>query len=379
MRDLKKEIAALNDIVLSNITMLSEIPSPTYREQAKAILLAERFSESQLDNCCTDDIGNAIGVLSGTKGQRNILLAAHLDTNFKEKVDHTVRFEQNHIRGVGISDNSIGVAIIASLPTMLEKLNIRLHANLILMGTVHSLGSGNIAGMRSFLDNSSINFDNAICIEGNSLGRISVSSQGMVRGEILYHTPEKENSIYRDTQDTIMSLNLIINRILELRLPRQPLTKIIINSVRCGGSFNTIPSNGIIRFEIESESEILVNEFASVIQNICDEVSARSDGSITLNTIATRRPGGLSFSHPFVEKVRKILVDLQVEPRFLYSTSELSACIDHDIPAVTIGITTSTHANTIDEKVDIAPIPTGIAQLINLLLAIDAGECDEIK
>lgn len=373
---LRDAIVPVIDIVLSNVTMLSEIPAPTYHEQAKATFLSECFSESQLDDCATDDIGNAFGVLSGKKKNRNILLVAHLDTNFQQNVDHTVHFEHDHILGVGVSDNSIGAAVVASLPIVLARLNIELDANIILMGSVQSLGSGNIAGIRSFLDNKTVHVDNAICVEGNALGRLSASSQSMFRGQIRYSTPERPTGVYVDAQNTVMCLNLIINRMLELRLPHRPLTNIVINAVRCGRSFNAIPTDGTVRFEINSESEQLVNELTIAVQNICDEVSLRVQADITVDTVATRRSGGLPFSHPMVGHARAILQNLQVEPRFQYSTSELSACIAHKIPAVTLGITTGTQINAVDERVDIAPIPTGIAQLIALILAIDRGACD---
>lgn len=378
-RKIRESVASVNDIVLSNVALLSEIPAPTYEERAKAIFLSERFSENQLDNYSTDDVGNALGILPGRGEGRAILLVAHLDTNFKAELDHTVRFDEDHIHGIGIGDDSLGVAVLASLPGIFNRLSIQLDADLILMGSVHSLGSGNIAGIRSFLENTPRRIDNAICIEGSGLGRLSVSSQSMFRGEIRYSTTEKDHGVHSDPQHAVTCLNLIINRILELRLPRKPLTNILINAVRCGRSFNAIPTEGIVRFEINSESEELVDELTAVVQSICDEVSARAEAHIALNTVATRRAGGLPFSHPMTARARDILCDLDVEPRFQYSASELSACIDNGIPAVTLGITTGTHVNTIDEQIDIAAIPTGIAQLVGLLLAIDRGECDESK
>lgn len=369
-------IAELNDFVLSHVALLSEIPTPTYGERTKAIFLSERLSKSQLDDCAIDDAGNALGILHGKKEERTILLVAHLDTNFKAEVDHTVSFDHDHIHGVGVADNSLGAAVVASLPHILQRLELQFDATIIFMGSVHSLGSGNIAGIRSFLNNTRRKIDNAICIEGNALGRLSVSSQSMFRGEIHYSTPEQIGRIYNDAQNAVMCLNLIINHMLELRLPRKPLTSIIINAVRCGRSFNAIPTEGTVRFEIHSESEGLVKELTDVVQNICDEASARGEASIMLKTVATRRTGGLPFSHPMVGRAREILRTLDVEPYFQYSTSELSACIDHGIPAVTLGITTGTQINTTDEQVDIAPISTGIMQLIELLSAIDRGECD---
>jgi hypothetical protein len=55
----------------------------------------------------------------------------------------------------------------------------------------------------------------------------------------------------------------------------------------------------------------------------------------------------------------------------------LSAFIDRDIPAVTVGITSGEHVGESRETVDIEPMSTGLAQIVAMLVAIDGGFCDE--
>ena len=63
-------------------------------------------------------------------------------------------------------------------------------------------------------------------------------------------------------------------------------------------------------------------------------------------------------------------------PRLSPSTSELSAFIDHRVPAVTVGLTSGEALGQPNETVRIAPIYTGLAQLLGIMLAMDGGYCE---
>ena len=68
---------------------------------------------------------------------------------------------------------------------------------------------------------------------------------------------------------------------------------------------------------------------------------------------------------------------MDVEPEITASVSELSAFIDKNIPAVRIGLSTATNLGKNSESILLEPMYKGLAQLIGLLLATDAGLCDE--
>lgn len=374
---IRDQVAALREIVLSNLVMISEIASPTFQESERAAFLIERFTESQLVNCSTDECNNAFGILNGTEGRRTILVVAHLDTIFGNDRDLTVTVGEDTIHGAGLSDNSLGVAIIAALPLLLERLNIALKSNIILMGSARSLGSGNIEGIRFFLDNSSLNVHNAICVEGVELGRLSVESIGMLRTELTLAKPEILDWSRFDVTSAIVDMNDIINRIQEMPLPRRPRTTIALNAIHSDASFSHVPTMAQLLYEIRSESDSMVERVATDIAHIGDEVASRSEAQVAIRTIARRRPGGMPFSHPMVRAARAILSTLGEEARIQPSTSELSACIDRAIPALTIGISHCTNLNTPQEQLALQPIAHGIAQLVGLLRAIDEELCDE--
>lgn len=375
--DLVERVKETRDVILGNLVMLGEIPAPTFDEDDRIEFLMQRFSECGMQNCSTDEVGNGVGVLPGTDGSSSILLVAHSDTIFSRKIDHTVSVQSDSVVGPGVADNSLGLATLASLPTLLEMLDIHLRSDLILLGGVRSLGRGNIEGLRFFLGNNNMPIQTGICIEGVQLGRLSHSSIGMLRGEVTCTIPEQYDWTRFGASSAIVTLNEVITRIQEIPLPRRPKTHIFLGSISGGGSFNTIARNAVLRFELRSESEEIVRDLDDQIQDIAAEVSAEAGVDVAVDQYARREPGGIGFRHPLAVTARKVLAELQIQPMLGPSTSELSAFIDRHIPAITLGLTRGENLNDLNETIFIDPMFKGLAQLLAILQAADKGCCNE--
>jgi len=323
-----------------------------------------------------DGGGNGIGVLSGKTGDTAILLNAHADTIFSEKTDHTMQVSEDTITGPGVADNSLGLATLATLPYILEDLGIELDSDLVLLCGAKSLGRGNLEGIRFFLENNTMKISNAICIEGIQLGRLSYSSLGMLRGEITCSVPESYDWSRFGDASAILTLNEIINKLNDMRLPRRPRTSIVMGSISGGTSFNTIARDATLGFEVRSESQEVVENAGNTINDIVMEVSSRTGDRVELDIFAKRTPGGIPYSHPLTNCARSVMKSLDIEPRLAPSISELSALIDENIPALTLGITKGESTFKTNETIEIEPIYKGLAQLIGTIIAADGGYCE---
>ncbi len=375
--EIEEKTKNLKEILLANLVMIGEIPAPTFGEDKRIDFLLNRFKEAEITNNSVDEVGNGIGILEGEEGNGNILVVAHADTVFGSKIDHTIQVQPDTVTGPGVADNSLGLAVLATIPTFLEKFDIKLDKNLILMGASRSLGRGNLEGLRFFLSNFEKEIQAGIGIEGVELGRLSHTSIGMKRGEVTCSVPEEYDWSRFGDASAILTINEVINRINEIRLPQRPRTSIVMGSIEGGTSFNTTALSAKLQFEIRSESSEMVQDIHQVMQEIVSEVSARSGDSISLDIFAQREPGGIPFSHPLIRHTRSIMDQLEIEPRPGPSTSELSTFIDRNIPAITLGLTHGDYVHEKNESIEIEPIYTGIAQVIGTLLAIDGGFCEE--
>ena len=373
----RDEIAKCRENLLANLAMTSEIPAPTFNEKERGRFLVDRFRECGLDHVSQDEADNCCAVLSGADGERTILVAAHLDTIYPASVDHSIMVDREVVRGAGLADNSLGVAVLASLPTLLEQLDIKLNSNLILVGASRGLGRGNIEGMSFFLDHYAAPIAAGICVEGIELGRLSFSSLGMLRCEITCVIDDDDDLQEIGASGAVGLLSDMIDRIARLPLPQKPRTKIVLGSCTAGKGYNTVARTATLRLEVRSEEIGMVAKIETELREIIAELESLSGAQIEMDTIARRRPGGIEFGHPLTVGIRRIMDTLEIEPEIEPSTSELTALIEKNIPGVTLGITREVDTtDELTESVEIEPMAAGLAQLITLLVAIDGGMLD---
>jgi len=372
----RKALHQIREILLANAVMTGEIPAPTFDEEKRVRFVLDRFTECDCQNISTDEAGNAVSIVPGTVGERNILLLAHADTPFASSVDHAQTVHTDRIEGPGIADNSLGLAAIASMPTILDKLGIRLRDNIILLGTTRGLGRGDRGGLRFFLENNRLPIHAGICLEGVYIGRLSYRSLGMARARISTSVPTEYDWTRFGSAGSIVTLNRIISRILNIPLPREPRATIVLGSIAGGTAYNTIAAKADLRFEVRSEEAGMVGSIMTRIEDIVEECAAESGSQASLEVIARRRPGGIGYDHPLVRTVRTLMDELEIRPGITPSTGELAALIDKQIPGVTLGLTSGENLHEFNESVAVEPIFDGLAQLLALLEAIDQGLCD---
>lgn len=375
--DLVNKLKKYREVLLANLVMIGEIPSPTFGEKKRIEFILNRFDEAGLTDSSIDDAGNGIGVLSGKDPNHSILINAHADTIFPRKLDHTMHVRRRSITGPGVADNSLGLAVLVTLPYIMEDLGIKLNNDLVLLACAKSLGRGNLEGIHFFLNNNRMNIQSAICIEGIQLGRLSYSSLGMLRGEITCRIPESYDWSRFGDASAILTLNEIINMMNDIRLPRRPRTSIVMGSISGGTSFNTIARDATLGFEVRSESQEIVEQTGKAIQDIVEEVSSKTGDQIELDIFSKRSPGGIPYSHPLTNCAREVMNTLEIEPRLAPSTSELSALIHKKIPALTLGLTVGESTFKTNETIQIEPIYKGLAQLIGTIISIDGDYCEK--
>jgi len=377
--ELETQLKKYRELLLANLVMIGEIPAPTFNEERRIEFILNRFDEAGLTDSSIDDSGNGVGILTGKADKderRAILVNAHADTIFSAKTDHTMEISSDSITGPGVADNSLGLAALATLPYILEELEIEFNNNLILLAGVKSLGRGNLEGIKFFLENSPFDIQSAICLEGIQLGRLSYSSIGMFRGEITCQVPEGYDWSRFGDASAILTLVEVINKINDMRLPRRPRTSIRMGQISGGTAINTIARDATLGFEVRSESQKVVEQAAETIQDIVMEVSSRTGDQVELDIFSKRTPGGIPYAHPLTGCARNVMESLDLEPRLSPSISELSALIDKNIPALTLGVTVGERAFKTNETIQIEPIFKGLAQIIGTLIAVDGGHCE---
>ena len=98
---------------------------------------------------------------------------------------------------------------------------------------------------------------------------------------------------------------------------------------------------------------------------------SRSDGvTLALETIGERPAGVAPVDSPIVKVATATLQALGLEAPLDASSTDANVPIAAGVPAVCIGLTTGGNVHRVDEYIDVAPLPLGLAQLGILTLAL---------
>ena len=372
------EVKSLREIIITNIVLIGQTAAPTFREKRRSKLFMDRLAEFQVDEVTTDGYRNPIGILRGSDpGKPPIFVLAHLDTFSKKDQPINYTIKDNTITGPGLLDNSLGVGVITSLPAIFKKLDLQFESDMVLTGTIQSIGKGNLRGVRHLLKTWPTPIRGGICIEGVELGRLNYFSDGMIRGEIHCNISDDTGKIDEYIPNAIIVLNEVINEIMNLKISQRPRSRIVIGKIKGGANHGKIAGEAALGFEIRSDSYKMVKKIFRNIKDIVEGICHENEVDLNLKTISNLRASRLKYNHPLVKSSAAVLETLGIKPFSQSTESALSIFLSHKIPAVTLGITHGENVYKDKATMEIEPMYKGIAQVIGVLKAIDDGVCDE--
>jgi acetylornithine deacetylase/succinyl-diaminopimelate desuccinylase-like protein len=376
--ELVDEIKTLKEVIITNIVLIGQTPAPTFKEKRRSKIFMERLAEFQVDEVTTDGYRNPIGIIRGTDASKPpILVLAHLDTFYEKDQAINYVIKEHTITGAGILDNSLGVGVVTSLPAIFKKLGLRFESDIVLAGTIQSIGKGNLRGVRHLLKTWPTPIRGGICVEGIELGRLNYYSDGMIRGEIACSISDKRSQLDEYTPNAIIILNEVINQIMSLKIPQRPRSRIVVGKMSGGANHGRIAHEGEIGFEIRSDSYRMVKKIFADIRDIVEGLSHEHEVDLNLKTISNLRASRLKYTHPLVKNAAAVLETLGIKPYSKSTESALSIFLSNKIPAVTLGITHGVDHYKEKATMEIEPMYQGIAQIIGVIKAIDSGVCDE--
>ena len=376
-------IKVIREIVLTDIMLLGQTPCGSSKNDPRpnsrrAEVFLNRLSEAQVNECSTDSMGNPYAVIKGNASKNHpIMLVAHMDTTINTEAESHNSVSDEYLMGPGLLDNSLGAGVIMSLPHILKMLNVTFNEDIVLVGLTESLRESNLKSIRQVLSGWKSPIQAGICVEGGERGRLNYFSRGMIRAEIHCEIPKELG--WRDTQglNAMLTINEVINSILDIRLPLRPHTRIVLGKVQSGFKHGEIPLAGVLGFEIHSDSDKMVNETYEKVDAICGNIGHRNSAYILLKRISNVKAAKLTYHHPLVKAATKVMEVLDIQPVYESSESELSAFLNQSIPAITLGIVNGENYHQENAKMHIESMYKGIAQLIGVMLCIDRGVCHE--
>ncbi|MFW5830429.1 MAG: hypothetical protein ACOCXA_09240 [Planctomycetota bacterium] len=375
LQDLRERATVFRERFLADLIQLAQMRTPSGQEAARVRFLRDRMTQSGVPNVGQDEAGNAVGVIPGTEPTRTVMLVAHLDSALTTETDVNVTIKDDRAVGAGISGTPLASSMLCLLPEVLDALHIRLKSNLVLLGSVASRGSATANGLNRHLEHTELKPDIGLVLEGLPLGKVNCFSIGSMRGNITVNTEARPQFGY-GAESALVVVTRIVNRMLEIAVPRRPYTEIRLGRLRAGYSHDIEPDEASLGFEVVSYDENIMQAVLERIRDATAEMASRYQANVDLDIFHSRSAGGLSFTHPLVKRARSVLEALEVEPVQNHTAGELTHFISRSIPALSLGLSHGKRNLQSSDYVLIEPLFTGIAQIVGLLQEIDEGACD---
>lgn len=360
---------------------LTEIPSPTFKEQKRGLYFKKRFTELGLENVRVDGAGNVIGERPGTGGKDapTLVLAAHLDTVFAEETELKLRREGSIIKLPGISDDGRGLTLLPAIIRALNKFEIETKGTIIFVANVGEEGLGDLNGVRHlFNEELKGKITHFISIDGAGLG-ITTGAVGSRRYRVTFAGKGGHSYGAFGMANPIHAVGRLIARVSNFQTPVDPKTTFSVGMIRGGTSVNSIARTASFDIDMRSpdpyELAKLDKIFKQNAKAALDEENARwrDKGKISLDIklIGDRPTGRQSQDSPIVRVAASANKYLNIKDDFGFSSTDSNMPISIGIPAITIdGGGTGKGAHSLDEQWDSTGSHIGSQRALLIVLGV---------
>lgn len=342
---------------------ICEVPAPTGDEGKRAEFVASLWRERGY----TPEI-DAMSNVYVRRGKHNtgtvLMLLAHIDTVFPATTPIQVIRDGDVMRGPSIGDNSLSVAAMLSILTILDELGIETDTDMLAVANVGEEGLGNLRGARAAVERYRKDIGAVIAIDGR-LGVIVNTAVGSQRWRITVRGPGGHSFGSFGQPSAIHGLGRIIAAIADLDVPKTPKTTFNVGLIEGGTSVNTIAPSASATIDLRSTDVAMLKQLADKIRTIVEQKVGQ--GLQTEIEVLGERPAGArSQTDPLIQLADKTLRWLGIEPVYAASSTDANIPISLNIPALCVGVTYAGRAHTIEEYIQVSPIADGVAQLLRL-------------
>jgi len=352
---------------------IAQIPAPTGAEAERAAFVAQEMRAIGLADVHTDGVGNAIGRRPGSGNGPTVMIAAHTDTVFSADTDLTVRRTTERIAGPGVGDNSLGVAAMLAAARLLTTLDVATAGDILFVADVGEEGLGDLRGMREAVRTYRDHLGAVVAVEGHNLGRVTHRAVGSRRYRITVQGPGGHSWGNYGRPNAIHVLAKLITDLVALPIPSTPKTSLSVGTIEGGVSVNTIAPTAATLVDLRSISQANLERLAGLVERTVRAVHI-PDVQVTAAVLGDRPAGDLPADAPIVRTCMETLRALGIPPTLDASSTDANVPIGLGIPAVCIGIAEGGNAHRLEEFIRISTIPSGLQQLLLLILALGGYE-----
>jgi len=361
---------------------IQQIAAPTFHEGKRAEFVHGLFKREGLKDVSIDEVGNVYGrfQVSGSKSQvKPLIVSAHLDTVFPLDMDLSVRREDSRVYGIGIGDNSMGVAALVGLVWMLrgrfDFASAPLSANgndIWFVANVCEEGLGDLRGMRAVVDRFGSDVLAYLVLEGLALGHVYHRAVGVKRYRITARTQGGHSWSDYGEPSAVLELSKLVVQLASLKLPTNPRTTMNVGKIHGGTSVNVIPAEAWLELDLRSEGAAELDELVSGVERLI-ETAGKPGVNFEAEVIGARPAGEMSPNHPLIKLAEKCLHEQGVESHLTSGSTDANIPLSKGFPALVLGVTKGGGAHTKNEFLEAELVERGMGQLVKFVREVVSG------
>lgn len=337
------------DNTTEDLITLTEVLAPPFMEDERGKVFSQMLQEAGVDSIWTDKVGNVIGLRKGTSGEPGYVgVDAHLDVVFPKGTDVTVKKVGDTLKAPGIGDDTRGLAMLISMLKAMNKAEINTQKDILIVGTVGEEGLGDLRGMKYIFNESGLDIDSWIAIDGGSLGRISNAGLGSKRYKLTLKGPGGHSWGAFGLANPHHALGKVIDVFSkdawDYTSGDIPKTSFNVGRIGGGTSVNSIPFESWMEVDMRAVDPINLDEieviFKTSVEKAVSEYNSngvRDEVTYELIKIGDRPSGELSPSLPLIQRSMAATQYFGVTPSLGRGSTNINIPVSKGIPSVCIG------------------------------------------
>lgn len=336
-----------------------QIPAPPFGEQARGTWLAEKFRQIGLEDVTTDEVGNVIGMIRGSRpGGRCVLLSAHIDTVFPAGTPIAPAVEGQRLAAPGACDNGAGIAGMLAIAAALLDAGLPPACDIVFIGNVGEEGDGNLRGMRHIYQQAPFreNIEAHIVLDGAGENVAITQALGSQRYRVSISGPGGHSWTDAGMPNPIVLMSRAIAHLDDVSLPSVPRTTCNVGMIEGGTSVNAIPERAVASFDLRStDTSQLIRLEVELHRAVEDTVleanresaarlaatgaflSEREEVSFAVEKIGDRPAGSLPDSARLLDLLYAADRQLGLRTETRIASTDANIPLSRGVPALTLG------------------------------------------
>jgi acetylornithine deacetylase/succinyl-diaminopimelate desuccinylase-like protein len=378
--EMRKALGSLDEAsIVEEWTRLTEMPSPSGKEQARAEYVRAELQKLGLTDIRVDEMSNVSGVRKGTGGGPAVAFAAHMDTVFPLGTDVKVKRDGDVLRAPGIGDDTGNLIALLEAFRALNRAGIKTRGDLIFVAsTQEEVG---LRGAKYWLTHSDSRPDLFVALDIAS-DEVWYGALRIDMMKFFYTAPARHTLYSRDAPSPAKALAKGVASVYAIELPALVegvgdvrLPTINIGSLGGGTVANAIPSESWFTVDLRSTDTPTQDRLRGAVidsaRRAADEehVGFRMEHTLVTEDYSKAMSKDQRLNHSLVQTVLATANHFRkpgtpaIVPMDLGST-DANIAISLGIPAVAAGAVKYANPHQLEENAQASSIVPGIRQLI---------------